>query len=118
LTALPQIAANTIKALAFMAPSRTPVLPDLPTATEQGLPDFAVSGWGAFFFPKGTPAAVIRRLSNAGEALDTSPCERIEGFGYTIPPPEQRSPEYMTAFLPAEIKKWAAPIRAAGITAD
>ena len=53
--AVPQIQANTVKPLAIAGDRKVPVLPDVPTAAEQGL-KFEAMGWQALFVPKGTPA--------------------------------------------------------------
>ena len=119
-TAAQQIQGNTVKAIAILAPSRSPVLPDLATAAEQGVPELAVSGWYGLFFPKGTPEAIVRRLSSAASAAVDTPSvrERIEGLGINMVPPERRTPEFLARFLPAEIAKWAVPIRASGLSMD
>jgi tripartite-type tricarboxylate transporter receptor subunit TctC len=119
-TALPQIAAGTVKAVAVLNRERASVLPDLPSAHEQGLNDFEAPGWFAFFAPKRTPVAIIRRLNTAlGDTLDTPPVrERLEGLGMGIPGAEHRSPEYLAGFVTGEIEKWSGPIRAANITMD
>ena len=120
LTAMAQIRSGTVKPIVFLGPRRTPVLPDLPTADENGLPGFMVSGWGAFFFPARTPTTIVHRLSKAAsDTLDTpSVRERIEGLGYDPAPREQRTPQYMEKFLPAEIERWAAAVKTAGISSD
>ncbi len=70
-TAFPHIQAGVVKAIATLGPARPPVLPDLPTAQEQGLADLDCSSWSAFVFPKGTPEAIVRRLAQAtSEAVD------------------------------------------------
>jgi tripartite-type tricarboxylate transporter receptor subunit TctC len=117
---LPQIAGKTVKAIAVLNRERTPVLPDVPTAHEQGLNDFEAPGWFALFAPKQTPAPIIRRLNTAlGDTLDTPLLrERLEGLGMGIPPPGRRSPEYLARFVTSEIKKWSSPIKAANITMD
>jgi len=119
-TAAPQIQANTVKAIAVLAPHRSAVLPDLATATEQGVADLALSGWYGLFLPKGTPDAIVHRLSSAASAaLDTpSVRARIEGLGINLVAPEERTPEFLASFLPAEIKKWAAPIKASGVSIE
>jgi tripartite-type tricarboxylate transporter receptor subunit TctC len=119
-TAAQQIQGSTVKAIALLAPSRSAILPDLPTATEQGVAGLAVAGWYALFFPKGTPEAIVRRLSSAASAAVDTPSvrQRIEGVGINMVPAEQRTPEFLTRFLPAEIEKWAAPIRASGLSMD
>ena len=119
-TAAPQIQANTVKAIAVLAPHRSAVLPDLSTATEQGVAVLALSGWYGLFLPRGTPDAIVHRLSSAASAaLDTpSVRARIEGLGINMVAPQERTPEYLSEFLPAEIKKWAAPIKASGVSID
>jgi tripartite-type tricarboxylate transporter receptor subunit TctC len=120
LTAMPQIQGSTVKAIAFLGTSRTSVLRNLATATEQGFSELSILGWNALFLPKGTAEAIVRRLSNAvSEAMDTpSVRARIEGLGDILPPPEQRTPEYLSVFLPAEIMKWAVPIKGMGVSVE
>ncbi|HEY6255497.1 MAG TPA: tripartite tricarboxylate transporter substrate-binding protein [Xanthobacteraceae bacterium] len=119
-TALPQIEGKTVKALAVLNRERANVLPDVPTAQEQGLTDFEAPGWFAFFLPKGTPAPIVARLNRAlSDTLDTPPVrERLEGLGMGIPPAARRSPDYLARFVASEIEKWAPPIKAAGISLD
>jgi tripartite-type tricarboxylate transporter receptor subunit TctC len=119
-TAAQQIQGNTVKAIAVLAPSRSAVLPDLPTAAEQGVAGLAATGWYALFVPKGTPEAIVRRLNSAANAAVDTPSvrERIEGLGINMVPAEQRAPEFLARFLPAEIEKWAKPIRASGLSMD
>src|SRR6266704_3529584 len=66
--AIAQIESRTIKAIATFSRARSPRLPDLATAQEQGLADFSASNWFAFFFPKGTPAAIVQRFHAAALA--------------------------------------------------
>ena len=119
-TAAPQIQANTVKAIAVLAPHRSTVLPDLATATEQGVADLALSGWYGLFLPKGTPDAIVHRLSSAASAALDKPSvrARIEGLGINMLAPQERTPEFLASFLPAEIKKWAAPIKASGVSIE
>src|SRR5215472_13546678 len=56
------VESRTIKALAIMSKTRSPILPMLPTADEQGLADFEADTWYAIFLPKGTPDAIIKKL--------------------------------------------------------
>jgi tripartite-type tricarboxylate transporter receptor subunit TctC len=119
-TALPQIRGNTVKAIATLTRERTPVLPDLASADEQGLKDFDTPGWYAFFVPAKTPDAVVRRLSQAlAAALDTPAVrDRLQELGNTAPPSARQGPEYLGKFLRSEIVKWAAPIKASGTSLD
>jgi tripartite-type tricarboxylate transporter receptor subunit TctC len=119
-TALPQINGKTVKPIATLTLARTPVLPDLPTADEQGLKGFDSPGWYAFVAPAKTPAAAIRRLNQAlAAALDTPAVrDRLQQLGNSVPPAEQRSAEYLAQFIRSEISKWAAPIKASGTVLD
>jgi tripartite-type tricarboxylate transporter receptor subunit TctC len=118
--AVPQIASNTVKGIAVMSPSRSPLLPALATAQEQGLTDFEAITWSAFFLPKGTPAAIVGKLNAAvAEAMDSPAVkDRLHDLGVTLVSPERRTPAYLQKFVAAEIAKWAAPIKAAGISMD
>ena len=97
---------------------RSPLMPDLATAHEQGLTDFDVVTWNAFFLPKGAPAAVIKKLNDAtSQAIDTPAIkERLHELGVTGVPFERRSPEYLAKF--DEITRWAGPIKANGLQVD
>ena len=119
-TALPQVQAGAVRAIAILSPKRSPVLPDLPTADEQGLSSLDTTNWYGLFLPKGTPTPIVRRLQQvAGAALDTpSFRDRLRDHGVDVVASERRSPEYLARFLKDDIKKWTAPIRASGITAD
>jgi len=119
-TAAQQILGNTVKAIAVLASDRTPVLANVPSAAEQGIPQAAIRGWYALFFPKGTPEAVVRRMSiAASQSMDTrAVLERFESLGITAVPSEQRKPEYLAKLMPEEIEKWAGPIKASGVSID
>jgi tripartite-type tricarboxylate transporter receptor subunit TctC len=119
-TALPLIEQKSVKALATLTRERSPVLPNLPTAHEQDLTDFDAPLWFALFAPKATPDAIVRRLNHAlSDTLDTPDVRRrLEATGLRIAPPERRSPEYLAQFVVSEIKKWAAPIKASGVSMD
>ena len=119
-TALPQIQGKAVKAIATMGLERAPGLEDLPAAAELGYPNLDCGSWGALVFPKGTPEPIIRRLAKAAnEAVDDPAIrKRLADVGVTVPAPGRRTPEYLAKFIPAEIARWAEPIRASGVTAD
>ena len=119
-SALPHIQANSLKAIAIMTRARTPVLPDLPTAQEQGLPNFEAYTWFGLFFPRATPEATVRRLQHATrEAMKTAAVrERLEKLGATVAPFEHMTPEHLGTLVRSELQKWAAPIKASGISVD
>ncbi|PTM60738.1 Bug family tripartite tricarboxylate transporter substrate binding protein [Phreatobacter oligotrophus] len=117
-TALSHIQGNSVKALATLTAARTAVLPNLPTAQEQGLQGFEAYTWNAFFFHKDTPPAIVERLRAATiEAMDTPAVrERLEGLGAIIAAPQRRGGAYLDRLVKSEIEKWAGPIRASGVS--
>ena len=119
-TAVPQIESGVIKAIAVMTKDRAPMLPNLRSSWEQGFREFEASTWFGFFVPKGTPAAVIKRLRDAtAEALDTpSVQEQLLKSGSLAVAPDRRSTEYLKTFTESEIAKNGAPIKAAGIAME
>jgi tripartite-type tricarboxylate transporter receptor subunit TctC len=119
-TALPQIEADTVKAIATLGLDRAPGLEGLATAQEQGLSGLDCGSWGALSFPKGTPDQIVRRLAEAVDAAVEAPAvrERFKSIGVTIPPAERRTPEYLAKFVPSEIARWAGPIKASGVSED
>jgi len=119
-SSFPQITGGTLKGIALLAHERSPLLPSLATAHEQGLANFEAITWNAFFLPKDTPAAIVKKLNEAtNEAMNTPAIkERMHELGVTLVAPERRSPEYLQKFVEGEIEKWAGPIKAAGISVD
>jgi tripartite-type tricarboxylate transporter receptor subunit TctC len=115
--ALPQITANTVKAIAILSKNRAKALPDLPSADEQGLGGFDAPSWYALFLPAGTPSAIVQRLNSAVVAVLNMPVvqQRLKQIGGDVVEPERRSPEYLAQFVAAEIKKWEGPIKASGV---
>ena len=118
--AVPQIGSNTMRAVAILTRNRSPLLPNLASAHEQGLTDFDSYFWSGFFFPKGTPAPIVRRLQAGAVATLDTPFvqERLKEVGVTVVAPERRSPEYLKSFLNNEIEKWAVTIKASGVSLD
>jgi len=119
-TALPLIRGNSIKAIASLSPARSRVLSGLATAHEQGLTGFDADAWNAFFLPHGTPEPIVRRLAKAtSDALDLAWVrERLEDLGLNVPPPERRTPDYLAKLVVSELEKWAAPVKASGVSTD
>jgi len=115
-TALPQIQGGTVKPVAMLSLDRSPVLPNLPTANESGLPKFEAYTWNAIFLPKGASREIVNKLQNVIAETMRTPAvkDRLEGLGVMIVPPEKQTPEYLDQFVKSEIEKWAAPIRASG----
>jgi tripartite-type tricarboxylate transporter receptor subunit TctC len=119
-TAKPQVDGGTVKALAIFNKTRSPALPNLATAEEQGTQNLEAYTWNALFLPKGTPDAIVQKLNAAAaEAMKTpAVAERLSGLGAQIVSADRMTPAYLGTFLKAEIEKWAAPIKAAGVQVD
>jgi len=115
-----QAKAQTVKGVAVMAAKRVPIIAELGTTGEQGVAGVEASVWNAFFFPRGTPEPVVRRMNKAmSDMLDhPSVRKRLEDLGLEIVAPERRSPEYLAQFVREEIERWGRVIRAANISAD
>ena len=111
------IEAMQVRAIAALTRERSPILPDLPTAHEQGLTDFDAYTWNAVFLPKGTPAALVIKLNAAlSAAMDKAGFrERLSTLGLIVAAPARRSPDYLQKFIANEIEKWAVPIKASGV---
>jgi len=109
-----------VKAIATLSRDRSPLMPDLPTAQEQGLADFDVVTWNAFFLPKGAPLEVVKKLNDAtSQAIDTPATKsRLHELGVSGVALERRSPEYLAKFVVDEIARWAGPIKSNGLQVD
>lgn len=118
-TAKPQIDGGSVKALAILTKTRSAVEKDVPTSAEQGL-DVQAYTWNAIFLPKGAPEAVVKKLNAAMvEAMHTPAVkERLEGFGAQVVSDDHATPDYLGKFVKSEIEKWAAPIKASGVSVN
>jgi tripartite-type tricarboxylate transporter receptor subunit TctC len=115
-TAKPQIDGGTVKPIAMMNSTRSPALPNVATAQEQGVPGVEAYTWNAIFLPKNAPEAVVKKLNDAAVAAMKTPVvkERLEGLGAQIVTEDRASPQYLGKFVKSEIDKWAGPIKASG----
>ena len=118
-TAKPQIDGGTVKGLAIMTKDRSPVLPNLPT-TGRARPRRA-----GLYLERAVPAE--RRAARRGQEAERSRGRRDQyalGAGADEEPGRDRrqdrpdSPEWLGKFIESEIKKWEAPIKASGVSAD
>jgi tripartite-type tricarboxylate transporter receptor subunit TctC len=119
-TAIPQIESGAIKPIAILSRGRSPSLPDLASAHEQGLTDFEASNWSAFFLPRNTPASILQRLHDASVAamIDPNVQKRFKENGIDIVGDERRSSAYLAQFVSDEIAKWAGPIKSSGLVLE
>jgi len=109
-TAMPQITAGQIKALAVTSQKRAPTLPNVPTLSEAGLKDIDVSHWIGIFAPGGTPPDVVTKLNKAVNDVLGQPevRQRLVGQGADVRP---MSADQFAAFVRAETNRYAALIR-------
>lgn len=115
-TAIPQIRAGKVKALAHSGSRRHPEFPNLPTITET-VPGVVLEGWHGFYAPAGTPAAIIEKVSAEINRINELPevKERLVGRSGT---PVASSPKQMAARIEKESKDWEALIRANNIKVE
>jgi tripartite-type tricarboxylate transporter receptor subunit TctC len=111
-----QVQGGTIRAYAIASAERNPVLPDVPTTKEAGLPEFQVSAWNALFAPKGTPKPVLDKLTAAlNKALDDPPArQRLLDLGSDIPDAPRRGQQALADLVKSEVARWTPIIKAAG----
>ena len=115
-----QINSGAVKVFAVTTRERLPSLPSVPTSAEAGLPDFQVTVWHGLYAPKGTPAPVLQRLSQALQAAlrDERLIARFAELGTAPVAQEMATPEAHRRFWQADIAKWRPIIQAAGQYAD
>lgn len=115
-----QVKANAVRPLAVLAPTRSPVLPDVPTATEAGMSGIDMVVWNALFAPKGTPPEIIEKLNAALVKAITDPAsrEKFLQLGAEPPPENQRSPQALHQVHAADVTKWGEVIRSANVTIE
>jgi tripartite-type tricarboxylate transporter receptor subunit TctC len=111
----PQVKAGAIRALAITAAKRSPLLPDLPTMAEAGLPDVETEVWYGLLAPARTPAPVLERLKAAvkGAQLDPDYRAALMKLGIAI---DNVGAEPFAQFIHAEARRWTPILKDAGIT--
>jgi tripartite-type tricarboxylate transporter receptor subunit TctC len=114
---LPHVKAGRLKALMITASSRSPLLPEVPTAPEAGLPGVIGTGWHAVVAPAGTPRDIVAKLNQTLAATVAAPDMRNALVAQGAQP-VGGSPEELRAFMQDEAKKWARVIEASGARAD
>jgi tripartite-type tricarboxylate transporter receptor subunit TctC len=109
------VRAGALKGLAIAAAERHPLLPDVPSAAEQGLPQFSAAPFYALFAPKDTPAPVIATLAAAlDQALDDEGTrKRLGDLGAAVAEKSRRGPAPMAALVKSEIERLTPILRTA-----
>ena len=113
----PQVKAGKLRALAATGPKRTPLAPNLPTASESELPGFEVDGWVGFLAPAGTPRELIQKWHQETARILQTPEFRERQISQGLEPVGS-TPEYFTEFIKTEIAKWGKVVKQAGIKLD
>lgn len=113
-SAMGQIRAGALRALAVTTRARVPMLPDVPTVAESGLPGYEVNSWFGLLAPAGTPDAVVQRLQAVvADAMgDPALRRQVEELGAI---PVANTPQAYAAVIQADTDKWRQVIREAGI---
>jgi len=116
-TTAPHLQAGTVRVLALASLQRSPLMPDVPTIAELGLPGFEGILWMGVLAPAGTPAAVVERLATALRAAVRTPevAERLQQQGVE---PVGSTSEQFRALIAREIPQWREVISAANIRAE
>jgi len=110
------ITSGVIKAFGVTTPARSPAVPNVTTATEEGLPGFTVQSWHGLYAPKGLPAPILAKLREALEKALNDPDVRakLEKVGGGVPPADMRGHENMLKRVAYEIETWTEALRKAG----
>jgi tripartite-type tricarboxylate transporter receptor subunit TctC len=113
-TAAPQVESGALRAIAVTGAKRSALMPDVKTIAEQGFPGFSTDSWQGLLAPAKTPAAIVAKIQQeVAKALeDPGVVKRINAFGSE---PVASTPEQFTAFLNAEIQKYARLVKEANV---
>jgi tripartite-type tricarboxylate transporter receptor subunit TctC len=114
-TMAPYIKAGKVRAMGTSGTARSPVLPDVPTIAEAGVPRFQFSQWVGVMAPKGTPQPIVDLLHNSITAILSRPDIKEAWDKQGATPMVMTQPEF-AAFMAAEIAKWAKVINDNHIT--
>jgi tripartite-type tricarboxylate transporter receptor subunit TctC len=114
---MPHVKAGTLRPIAITSAKRSPILPDIPTMAEAGVPGFEITAWFGFMAPGTTPPALVQRLATDVQRVVAMPEIRDRIIADASEPVGNRPEEY-AAFVRAEVEKWRGVIRQANIKAD
>src|SRR5258707_14525497 len=112
---LAHVRAGTVKALAIATKKRSPLLPDVPTSYEQGMPEFDCAPFYAVFAPKGTPKPIVDKLADAlNKGLDEPAVQkRLADLGADIAEPNRRGPKALAELVKSEVNPLTPILKAA-----
>jgi tripartite-type tricarboxylate transporter receptor subunit TctC len=116
-TMVEQVKAGKVRAIATSGKSRSPIMPDVPTLSEAGVPGYEATIWLGIMAPKGTPAAIVNRL-NAEIAKITQNADIRRQWAAQGTATVTMNVDEFTRFLNDDIAKWGNVVRVAGIKVD
>jgi tripartite-type tricarboxylate transporter receptor subunit TctC len=113
----PHVKSGAVKALVVATPQRSPVLPNVPTAAEAGIPAFAAETWTGLYAPKGMPEAALAKLREAvAKALvDPVYIEKLGNVGATVPKAEALGGAAMLKLVNSEVMRWVDIMKKANV---
>ena len=117
LNGIPQAEAGKLRILGVPNGKRVPLLPDIPTIAESGLPGFDGVDWAAMMAPPGLPAPILAKLNAAMQSVLKDP-ELVAAMAARRLVLEASTPEALAAFLRQETARWAPVVRASGARPD
>lgn len=109
------VKAGRLRGLAVSTAKRSPAMTEMPTIAEAGVPGYTMRSWNGLMAPRGTPPAVINKLSKEVNVVLTSPEleKRLTGLGFD---PDPGTPQEFAAFIQKELALYSKIIKAAGLT--
>jgi tripartite-type tricarboxylate transporter receptor subunit TctC len=110
-TMAPMVKANMVRALGTSGLNRSPILPDVPTIAEAGVPGFQFSQWNGFMAPNGTPQPIVDKLNRTITGVLSRPDVKTSWEAQGATPMVMTQPEF-TAFMQSQVDKWAKVIAA------
>lgn len=109
------VKAGRMRALAITSKTRSPLLPDLPTIAESGVPGYEFNSWNGFFAPRGTPRPIIKTLHATIQKALAAPDVRSQFANQGLVPAGSASPEEFGKFVRGDYERIAKLVRIAGI---
>jgi tripartite-type tricarboxylate transporter receptor subunit TctC len=112
--AAPQVKDGTLRILAVTTGKRTPLMPDVPTLQEAGLPFFSISAWSGLFAPKGTPPEIVEKIRQAliKTTQEEAVQKKLADMGFVVQ--QDHSEPYME-HVAADVERWSKYTKTAGI---
>jgi tripartite-type tricarboxylate transporter receptor subunit TctC len=108
---------GALRCLAIATDAHSTLMPEVPTASEAGLPGYKAYSWFGLFAPAGTPQPIVARMNAAARAAVSEPATVQKLNELEMPPLREESPEDFARFLRSELDLWVPLVRASGATA-